>query len=206
MTIHPKKSEIMIITNKKFIGPLNKVKLGEDDIEVVAESKCLGVTIDEKISWKTQVVNATANMSKKIKQLKRFQSLSPQVLEKIYFRSILSAAIYGIAVLGSSTCLAPLERIHKRAAKIVYKLPKSVQDHKVQETVNWKSVEYMYKGRVACITQKLYYEKSPDTMKDLIERSKSGSMNLRDNLKVVLSRSRTVNGRNSFKHRAGVIR
>ena len=206
MTIHPKKSEIMILTNKKFIGPLNKVKLGEDDIEVVAESKCLGVTIDEKISWKTQVFNATANMSKKIKQLKRFQSLSPQVLEKIYFQSILSAAIYGIAVWGSGTCLAPLERIHKRAAKIVYKLPKSLQDHKVLETVNWKSVEYMYKGRVACITHKLYYEKSPDTMKDLIERSKSGSMNLRDNLKVVLSRSRTVNGRNSFKHRAGVIR
>ena len=72
MTIHLKKSEIMMITNKKFIGPLNTVKLGENDIEVVTESKCLGVTIDEKISWKTQVVNAATNMNKKTKQLKSF--------------------------------------------------------------------------------------------------------------------------------------
>ena len=49
MTKHPKKSEIMIITIKEFIGPLNKVKLGENDIESVAESKCLAVTIDDKI-------------------------------------------------------------------------------------------------------------------------------------------------------------
>ena len=84
-------------------------------------------------------------MNKKIKQLKRFQSLPPPVLEKMYFQSILPAATYGIAVWGSGTCLAPLERIHKRAVKIVYKLPKSLQDHKILETVNWKSVEYMHK-------------------------------------------------------------
>ena len=141
MTKHPKKSEIMIITNKKFVGPLNMVKLGENDIEVVAKSKCLGVTIDYKISWKAQVVNAAASKNKKIKQLKMFQSISPQVLEEIYFQSILPAATYGIAVWGSGTFLAPLERIHKRAAKLVHKLPKSLQDHKILETVNLKSVE-----------------------------------------------------------------
>ena len=148
MKKHPKKSEIMIITNKKFVGPLNMVKLGENDIEVVANSKCLGVTIDDKISWKAQVVNAAASKSKRIKQLKMFQSISPQVLEKIYFQSMLPAATHG-------TCLAPLERIHKRAAKLVHKLPKSLQDHKILETVNWKYVEYMYKQRVACKAHKL---------------------------------------------------
>ena len=59
-------------------------------------------------------------MNKKIKQVKRFQSLLRQVLEKTYFQSILPAATYAIAVWGSETCLAPLERIHKRAVKIVH--------------------------------------------------------------------------------------
>ena len=58
LTIHPAKSEIMIISIKKFIGPLSPVKLGDNIIKVVTESKCLGVSIDCKLTWKSQVANA----------------------------------------------------------------------------------------------------------------------------------------------------
>ena len=71
--------------------------------------------------------------------------------------------------------------------------------------MNWKSVEYMYERRVACIAHKLYYGKGTDTMKDLIEHLKPGSTNLRDNVKVALNRPRTAYGRNSFKHRGRIM-
>ena len=53
ITIHPAKSEIMIISNKKFIWPPSPVKLGDNIIKVVTESKCLGVSIDCKLTWKS---------------------------------------------------------------------------------------------------------------------------------------------------------
>ena len=65
LTIHPGKSEIMIISNKRFIGPPPPVRLGDNIIKVVSDSKCLGVSIDCKLTWKSQVSKAASSMNKK---------------------------------------------------------------------------------------------------------------------------------------------
>ena len=143
LTIHPDKSEIMILSRRKFIGPMKAVKLENKVIKVVNESKCLGVTIDSKLKWKTQVNNAASSMNVKLKQIKRFRSLSPQTLEKIYFQGILPGSTYGIAVWGSGASLEALEEVHRRAAKVIHKLPKNTPEDKVLDSVNWKSIEYI---------------------------------------------------------------
>ena len=45
LTIHPEKSQILIISKKAFIGPLPEVKIHDQTIGLVSKSKCLGVTI-----------------------------------------------------------------------------------------------------------------------------------------------------------------
>ena len=55
LMIHTGKTEALIITDKCFIGPLNQIKIKGQDIQVVKESKALGVFIDQKFSWKRQV-------------------------------------------------------------------------------------------------------------------------------------------------------
>ena len=45
LTIHPAKSEIMIVSNKKFIGPLSPVKLG-DNIVVIGIAATLYIYIE----------------------------------------------------------------------------------------------------------------------------------------------------------------
>ena len=69
LTIHPAKSEIMIISNKQFIRPLTPVKLGDNIIKVVTESKFIGVSIDCKITWKSQVANAASLKNKQLKKV-----------------------------------------------------------------------------------------------------------------------------------------
>ena len=44
----------MILSRRKFIGPMKAVEL-ENVIKVVNESKYLGVTMESKLKWKTQV-------------------------------------------------------------------------------------------------------------------------------------------------------
>ena len=53
LTIHPDKSEIMILSRRKFIGPMKAVELENKVNKVVNELKCLGATIDSKLKWKT---------------------------------------------------------------------------------------------------------------------------------------------------------
>ena len=147
-------------------------------------------------------------MKKKVKQLKRL-SLQPGVLEKIYFFSryyqgILPSCTYGMAIWGTGPSLELIETVHKRAAKIIHKLPKSTPADNVLEKANWKTVDYIYKRRVACLTHKIYYNKCPNALKDLVTKTKS-QISTRNSCKVDLTRSKTNVGRNCFNHRAALI-
>lgn len=66
-----------------------------------------------------------------------------------------------------------LETVHKRAAKTIHKFPKSTCADNFLNNANWKNVSYIYKRHVACLTHKIYYNKCPDTLKDLVMKSES---------------------------------
>ena len=72
------------------------------------------------------MANAASIMSKKVKQLKRFRSLQPDVLEKIYFQGMPPSCTHGMAMWRTGPSLEPIETVHKRAARIIYKRPKSI--------------------------------------------------------------------------------
>ena len=51
LTPHSAKFEAMLLTRKPYIGPLNSLIVGEDQIEWVKHTRLLGVTIDDMLSW-----------------------------------------------------------------------------------------------------------------------------------------------------------
>ena len=150
------------------------------------------------------MANTASKMNKKFKQLKRFRSLQPEVLEKIYFQGILPSCTYGMAIWGTGPSLEPIETVHKRAAKIIHKLSKSTPAEIILEKANWKTVDYIYKRRVACLTHKIYNNKCPNALKGLVIKTKS-QRSSRNCCKVKLTRSKTNVGRNCFMHRAALI-
>ena len=112
---------------------MKAVELENKVIKVVNKSKCLGVTIDSKLKWKTQVDNAVSSLNVKLKPIKRFRSLSPRTLEKIYFQGILPGSTYGFAVWGSGASLEALEDVHRSAARVIHKSPKNTPEDKVPD-------------------------------------------------------------------------
>ena len=100
-----------------------------------ANSICLGVVIDSKLSWQPQITAVCKTFGQKVKYLKRLRVLPKKVLEAIYFRSIVPSATYGILVWGtcSPALLHNVERIHLRASKIIYSLA----------DVNLKTLKYI---------------------------------------------------------------
>ena len=92
LSIHPNKTEVMIISSRNIVGPFQPIRLEDHTVKFVTESECLGMTVDNRLSWCSQVKNASSGLNKKVKQLKRMKSLPSKVLEPIYFSGILPSS------------------------------------------------------------------------------------------------------------------
>ena len=98
---HESKTEAMIISRQSFIGPLRRLTYGSSTIEYKQSSKCLGLTVDNKLSWYEHIGNVCKSFSNKVAVLKRIKFLPKPVLETIYYKTIIPSVLYGIAVWGS---------------------------------------------------------------------------------------------------------
>ena len=70
-TIHAGRSEAMIISHTAFYGPLRPIKLGDKTLNVVSETRCLGIIIDSQLSWNSHTEHLCKSFGKKVRQFKR---------------------------------------------------------------------------------------------------------------------------------------
>ena len=59
------KSEALLLSKQRFIGPLLPLKNGEKFIEFKSSCKCLGVTIDSNLSWQEHTKSLLESFSRK---------------------------------------------------------------------------------------------------------------------------------------------
>ena len=151
LTIHPSKTEAMILAKQQFIGPLQPLHFGPGFVQLVNSTSCLGVTIDNKLSWHSQVDVVKASFSKKIGALRRMSYLPMLTLEEIYFKTIIPSITYGISVWGncSQSLLNSLDHIHARACRIVNRLPSSQESSSCLLQCNWLPINYLFKERIS---------------------------------------------------------
>ena len=202
LTINTEKTEAMILSRKHFIGPLKQLSLGENNIEFVAETKCLGVTIDKALKWNKQVKRVVNDFSAKLSQLKRLKFLSKKVLEEIYYKSIVPCVVYSLSVWGtcSKTLFNEIEKMHERAAKLIYEVH-SCKDPLT--AVGWKPLEHIYKRRIAILMYDIYNERVPNELQGEFKKNLFGRG--QEKLTMEIPRPRTEIGRNSVKYRGPLI-
>ena len=125
--------------------------------------------------------------------------------ETIYYKNVIPSVLYGIAVWGSCSdyLMKDLELIHLRAARVIHKLPRDMEDETVLINGNWMPLKYFYCSRILNITHRAFYNLDLDDINSLVVKNAS-SYSLRKSLNVVVSRPRTEQGRRSFKHRAAI--
>ena len=69
LTIHPEKCKLVLISRKKCFGPMQNVQVCGTSVEVVNSTKCLGIEIDNKLSWNNQIDAVCKNLNAKLKKL-----------------------------------------------------------------------------------------------------------------------------------------
>ena len=102
MTIHPAKTDLMLLSKTTFIGPLQNICLGPNELSFVSKTTCLGVQLDNKFCWSPHVKSLSKRLSARVKKLKRLKGLDKRILESIYFKGIIPSVTYSIALWGSS--------------------------------------------------------------------------------------------------------
>jgi len=202
---HESKTEALIISSQNFIGPLPRLTYGNSTIEYKQSSKCLGLTIDNKLSWQEHIKNVCKSFSNKVAVLKRIKFLPKPVLETIYYKTIIPSVLYGIAIWGScsSALLDDIDRIHLRATRIINNLPHYIHSDHITDAPHWNPILSFYIKRLLIITHNIYYGNSIEPLNNLLVKPKT-TYNLRKSFNVEVDRPRTEMGRSSFKHRAAL--
>ena len=65
--IHQDKTEAMIIIPKSFIGPLQASRLEDLYVKFVTQSEVFRITVDNTLSWNTQIQRVGKTLSSKLK-------------------------------------------------------------------------------------------------------------------------------------------
>ena len=65
----------MILTHKPFCGLLKPVMLGNKVLDFGTETKCLGIIIDNQLSWLSHLELICRSFGQKVNQLKRLKYL-----------------------------------------------------------------------------------------------------------------------------------
>ena len=198
LTINTEKTQAMLITGQKFVGPLRRLSIGGETIQFVDSARCLGVQIDKGLNWSKQVKSVAKSFSAKLSKLKRMKFLQRKVLEEIYYKSVIAGVVYCISVWGNcdTAKLNEIEKMHKRAAKLIYDV-KGGEDP--LEIANWKPISYLYKRRVATIMHEVHSNKLNIELTEMFEKKRYSKTRGTNNY--VIPRPRTEHGRSSFCYR-----
>lgn len=88
----------MILQRQKFVGPLLPLRCEERLLEYTNKVKMLGVFIDSRLTWNNHIDHATKQLSSNLQAMKRMRFLPTQLLEQIYFKTVISRLTYCIGV------------------------------------------------------------------------------------------------------------
>ena len=97
-----------------------------------------------------------------------------------------------------------IERIHRTAARIIYKLDRNVPPEQVLQVAKWDSIDYMYKKRLITLMHRV----KARTMKPRISlffKEENCRYNLRNNKDFKTPQIRSESGRKSVLYRCFVL-
>ena len=168
--------------------------------------KCLGVKINNKLSWRDHISSTTKLFGVKIKKLFKMRDMSTETLKSIYIQGILPSMTYGLPIWGNG-CKSQLDRLndlHCKAAKIIFKTDDQMSNSDVLELAKFESIDIMYKRQLTCLSYKLFQNQLPDSLAKWKAERKTGRV-LRNNHRVKLPSFKKVAYKKSFACRSAII-
>jgi len=97
-----------------------------------------------------------------------------------------------------------LERLHCRAARLIFNFPKDLPSVEALNRAKWDTLRTYYKNSILKLIYKMYYNDSPPCMTAHIAKSQS-SYNLRNSLKLEIPHFKSNIKKSSVSYRGTIL-
>ena len=153
------KTSYILFSNKQD-DPKNTINIDNINIKRVFSNKFLGVTIDHKLSWKTQIADVCKKVSRCTGILNKVKSiLSTKILNSLYSSLVEPHFTYCVEVWGNTyrSYLQSLYRKQKRAIRIVCKSSYLCHSADLFKKLEVLSLFHLVKYKTAIFMYKVFY-------------------------------------------------
>ena len=187
-----------------------KLKIRDNELEVVQKTKYLGLQIDCSLDWKEQIKAVSAKVSRAIGFLKHAKSFLPkETLQTLYTGIVEPHFRYCCSLWGcaGSSEINQLQKLQKRAARIMTNSSLDAPSRPLIEKLGWKTVDQLISSESKTMVFKSLNELAPQYLCDLFTRkSLYSSYSLRNtgtDLRLLMKRS--TNGQKFFSYRGAKL-
>ena len=188
MKIHPDKTKCIVITTRQKeqrTHPTLTLTLGTNLIEQVESHKMLGLLIDSRLTWNNHIESLIKRVSKNIFLLTKLKRYASTENLKLYFDAhIMSHINYVSTIYDGCTKenFNSINAVHRKAVRHLNSIglrEELTQDH--FKTLGILPLEKQFELNKAILIHKIYYEKAPSYLFNLIEKTtdRYGSKNLK---------------------------
>ena len=184
--------------------------MGDQDIEMITNTRYLGVQIDSKLNWDKHIDTIKTKANRALGFIKYSKKYLPSdVLNKMYRGIVEPHLSYCCSVWGccSESKLDVLQKIQNRAARIVTGSPYDASAAPIIQNLGWSTISNLVRKETATLTYKSLNSLAPDYLRKLFAKcSDDRERFLRSSetdLKIPLLK--TINGQKAFSYRGAKL-
>ena len=186
------------------------LKIRDNDLALVENTKYLGVQVDNSLDWKEHIKRVSTKVSRAVGLLKYAKRFLPQNSLNTLYTSIIEPHFrYCCAVWGccGTTEISKLQKLQNRAARIITNSSFDASSKPLIQKLGWKTVNDMIKHESRTMVYKSINNKAPPYMSEMFTRnSQDATRQLRNtNTDLRLPKIRTCNGQKSFSFRGAKL-
>ena len=162
----------MLISRRNLPVNIPLIFIGNSTVKWVSKSRLPGMTVDEKLTWTPHMLE----FAKKLGFLPRNVRLD------LCFKVILPSVTYGLILWGSccnSDLFQSLERLHCRAGRLIFNLPKDMATSDVLQRTQWPTLSIYYRSAIFICFHKAFRDRLPVTLIDLISKKRATNYSTR---------------------------
>ena len=211
VTLNRTKTEFMLIGSRQRLSTLTDsptITINDNQVSQVTTAKSLGVTIDNKLDWSSQIDKLTKKVASGIGAIKRIRHLVPQAtLHPIYQALIQPHFDYCNVVWGNCgiTLLNKIQKLQNRASRVLTYSNYDADAGHLFELLGWKNLASQQQIQRATMVYKSLHGLAPDYLCSKFERRET-AYNLRDSEnKLNVPLPRTNYYKNSFSYSGATL-
>ena len=187
LTLNTSKTEYMIVGSRQRLGKIDEeaeIKLGDNKIKKISETKTLGVIVDDQLKWNSHINMVATKVSKGIGMIRRMKAFVPQsTLISVYNSIILPHFDYCSLVwdIGNAYSLEKLQKLQNRAARVITGKSYDVRSKDILEELSWQPLMERWGNNKAIFMHKVTNGEYLENISSLFVVKNNENYNLRNN-------------------------